>query len=245
MGELAFTTDNTHEVAQRVLPTFGVILTQFRTHGRRIDIGSFDPALLVHAEQEVSLTGAIPTRGTMTVASQVAGIFDKGSGALVVTETTGTLPGANEPLVTTRAAMFIRGEGGFGVRGPSAAWQRPDRAADLVIECGTRPDQALLYRLSGDHNPLHTDPWFAGRAGFDRPILHGMCTYGVVARVLLNARADGDVAAFGSMSARFSRPVYPGEALRIHVWDEPDGTSFVTENAAGDVVLDRGTVDLG
>ena len=238
--ELAYTTDNTHEVAQQVLPVFGVVLTQFRARGHRIDIGSYDPAHLVHAEQEVSVSGPIPVSGTLQVSSRVAGIYDKGSGALVVTETTGTVAGAAQPLVTTRSSVFIRGEGGFGVKGPSAAWQRPDRDPDKTLECATRRDQALLYRLSGDHNPLHTDPWFAGRAGFRRPILHGMCTYGVVSRVLLNAFAGGEVSAFSSMSARFSRPVFPGDSLRVQVWNEADGLLFVVENAEGTAVLDRG-----
>lgn len=241
LGELSFTTDNSHGVAQQVLPAFGVILTQFRGTGR-VDIGTFDPAMLVHAEQEVALSGPLPSSGSMHVTTRVEGIYDKGSGALVVTESTGTLSGANQPLVTTRSSVFIKGEGGFGVRGPASEWQRPSRDPDKILACATRPDQALLYRLSGDHNPLHTDPWFAARAGFARPILHGMCTYGVVSRTLLNAFCGGDVTPFAAMSARFSRPVLPGDGLHVHVWQELDELLFVVENSDGDLVLDRGRV---
>ena len=244
LAELAFTTDNTRDVAQQVLPTFGVVLAQFRAKGRRLDIGTFDPARLVHAEQEVALGGPIPAAGTMSVTSRVAGIYDKGSGALVVTETAGTLLGTSEPLVRTTSAVFIRGEGGFGRAGTATSWARPDRHPDQTVRCSTRADQALLYRLSGDHNPLHTDPSFAARAGFERPILHGMCTYGVTSRVLLNVLVDGQVGTFRSMSARFSRPVYPGDQLHVHIWREPDEVRFVVETPDGATVLDRGVLQF-
>lgn len=249
LAELAFTTENTAGVPQRVLPAYGVILTQFRPPADgsarpRTDLGTFDPALLVHAEQSVALARPLPASGRMAVTSRLAGIYDKGSGALVVTEATGRLPDDPEdaPTVVTRSSVFIRGEGGFGVRAPSDPWQQPEDDPDLVLEAGTRPDQALLYRLCGDHNPLHTDPSFAARAGFDRPILHGMCTYGVVARRLLQELCDGDPAAFASMSGRFSRPVMPGDDLRIQVWRGigESEARFRVLGPDGSVVLDRG-----
>jgi acyl dehydratase len=243
LAELALTTENTHGVEQRVLPTFGVILNQFRGRSR-MDIGTFNPAMLVHAEQSVQLSGVLPPSGSLEVSSTVTGIYDKGSGALVVSEATGRLPGSAEPLVVTRSSLFIRGEGGFGIPGPKDAWADPGSEPDLVLTASTRPDQALLYRLSGDHNPLHTDPSFAARAGFPRPILHGMCTYGVVGRVLLQALANGDPAHFGSMSGRFSKPVFPGEALTIRVWQGEGPRLFQVVNERGDIVLDRGTVTL-
>lgn len=249
LDELAFTTENTAGVEQRVLPTFGVILTQFRppvdgSPRPRLDFGSFDPAFLVHAEQSLTLARPLAAAGTMSVTMELAGIYDKGSGALVVTEATGRLPDDPEdaPTVVTRSAVFIRGEGGFGVKGPSEPWHLPEREPDHVIDSGTRPDQALLYRLSGDHNPLHTDPAFAGRAGFAKPILHGMCTYGVVARGLLRTLCDGDPARFGSISGRFSRPVMPGDPLRTEVWVDGGEARFRVTGADGAVVLDRGTV---
>jgi acyl dehydratase len=243
LADLALTTDNSYGVEQRVLPTFGVILNQFRG-GPRIDIGTFNPAMLVHAEQSVQLSAVLPPSGSIEVSTTVTGIYDKGSGGLVVYEATGRLPGSAEPLVVTRSSLFIRGEGGFGIRGPEDAWTDPGSEPDLVLTASTRPDQALLYRLSGDHNPLHTDPAFAARAGFPRPILHGMCTYGVVGRVLLRALADGDPAQFGCMSGRFSKPVFPGEALTIRVWQREAQLLFQVVNERGDIVLDRGTVTL-
>ncbi|HWD62788.1 MAG TPA: MaoC/PaaZ C-terminal domain-containing protein [Humibacter sp.] len=246
LRELAFTTENTHGVQQRVLPTFGVVLNQFRGT-RRLDIGTFDPAMLVHAEQSVELSGALPASGALEVVSTVTGIYDKGSGALVVSEATGTPPGGVVPLVVTRSSLFIRGEGGFGVRGPKDAWAAPERDAEIVLEASTRPDQALLYRLSGDHNPLHTDPAYAARAGFPKPILHGMATYGVVGRVLLNALADGDTERFAGMSGRFSKPVFPGERLSVQVWNADEGGLehlFRVANDRDEIVLDRGTFVL-
>jgi acyl dehydratase len=240
LGELAFTTENSHGVPQRVLPTFGAILTQFRGVPRA-DIGSYDPAMLVHAEQSVRLAGPLPASGELEVSSTVTGIYDKGSGALVVTETTGREPGATAPLVVTRSALFIRGEGGFGIPGPADGWVAPEREPDRTLTVATRPDQALLYRLSGDHNPLHSDPAFAARAGFPRPILHGMCTFGVVGRVLLNTFADGDPARFDSLAGRFSKPVFPGDTLHISVWDDGDAQLFRVADERGGVVLDRGS----
>jgi acyl dehydratase len=154
---------------------------------------------------------------------------------------------SGEPLATTRSSAFIRGEGGFGgERGSDAAWERPDREPDHQVTYQTRPEQALVYRLSGDRNPLHVDPKFAARGGFDRPILHGLCTYGVTGRALLHALCDSDPARFGSMSGRFSRPVWPGEALTVSVWrQDGDGTAlFQTTKDDGTVVIDRGRMQV-
>lgn len=243
LTELAFTTENSDGIAQQVLPTFGVILNQFRG-GPRVDFGEFNPAMLVHAEQSVELSGALPASGSLEVSSRITGIYDKGSGALVVSEATGRMPGATEPLIVSRSSVFIRGEGGFGVPGPKEVWAEPERSPDATLTATTRPDQALLYRLSGDHNPLHTDPAFAARAGFPRPILHGMCTYGVVGRVLLNALADGDSARFSCMGGRFSKPVFPGEDLSIRVWQAEGTQSFQVVNDRAEIVIDRGTFAL-
>jgi acyl dehydratase len=247
LSDLSFTTENSQDVAQQVLPTFAAILTGFRRPADgsarpRIEFGTFDPAFLVHAEQAVELSRPLPPSGTIEVTTELVGIYDKGSGALVVTEAHGSLPDdpPGSPTVTTRSAVFIRGEGGFGVKGPSDPWSVPERDPDLVLSASTRTDQALLYRLSGDHNPLHSDPKFAARAGFPHPILHGMCTYGVVARVLLGALADGDPERFGSISGRFSKPVFPGDRLRVSVWVDGTQARFKVTGRDGGVVLDRG-----
>jgi acyl dehydratase len=199
--------------------------------------------MLVHAEQAFELHRPLPVAGTVRTTSTVTGIYDKGSGALVVTENVAVDAATGEPLVTSRGGTFIRGEGGFGgPRGSEPPWELPDRAPDHQVVRETRPEQALLYRLSGDRNPLHVDPKFAARGGFSQPILHGLCTYGVTGRGLLSALCDGDPARFRSMSGRFSRPVLPGEPLTVSVWLAGDGETalFQTARADGTVVIDRG-----
>jgi acyl dehydratase len=235
--DLAFTTENTSGVPQAVLPTFGVLLAQASAG----DIGEFDRAMLVHAEQAVELHGPLPVSGTVRTTARVAGIHDKGSGALVVTESTAVDAATGRPVVTSRSSVFIRGEGGFGgERGPDDPWRRPDREPDHRATYATRPEQALLYRLSGDRNPLHSDPAFAARAGFSRPILHGLCTYGITGRALLEHVAGSDVTRFSAMSARFSAPVEPGDDLTVAIWVESDGVLFQTARGDGTVVVDRG-----
>jgi acyl dehydratase len=244
LAELEFTTENSEGIEQKVLPTYAVLIAQGRTSG---SLGDFDRAMLVHAEQAVELHRPLPVAGTVRTTSTVTGIYDKGSGALVVTENVAVDAATGEPLATTRSSAFIRGEGGFGgERGSDAAWDRPDRAPDHQVTYQTRPEQALVYRLSGDRNPLHVDPKFAARGGFDRPILHGLCTYGVTGRALLHVLCDSDPARFGSMSGRFSRPVWPGEALTVSVW-RPDGSDtalFQTTKDDGTVVIDRGRLQV-
>ncbi|GAB2805221.1 3-hydroxyacyl-thioester dehydratase HtdY [Actinoallomurus bryophytorum] len=242
LHELAFTTENTGGVAQQVLPTYAVLLAQVPGARR---IGDFDPAMLVHAEQAFELHRPLPAEGTVRATSKVTGIYDKGKGALVVTESTAVDPDSGEPVITSRGSAFIRGEGGFGGdRGPRDEWAVPDRKPDHQVTYGTRPEQALLYRLSGDRNPLHSDPAFAARAGFDRPILHGLCTYGVTGRALLHTLAGSDPARFASMSGRFSSPVLPGESLTVSIWADGDTALFRTTKDDGTVVIDRGRATL-
>jgi acyl dehydratase len=241
LQELEFTTENSEGIIQQVLPTYAVLLAQARPAR---SLGTFDRALLVHAEQSLELHRALPVAGTVRTVSTVTGIYDKGSGALVITENTAVDTATGEPLVTTRTGTFIRGEGGFGgERGSSEPWQRPDRAPDYQVVQQTRPEQALLYRLSGDRNPLHADPKFAARGGFSRPILHGLCTYGVTGRALLHTLCDSDPARFLGMSGRFSHPVLPGDSLVVSIWADPpaDGAAlFQTATQDGTVVIDRG-----
>ena len=239
LAELEFTTENSQGVEQRVLPTYGVLIAQAR--GAR-SLGDFNHAMLVHAEQYVELHRPLPVAGTVSTVSTVTGIYDKGSGALVASENRAVDAETGEPLVTTRSGVFIRGEGGFGgERGPDQPWERPDRAPDHTVSLETRPEQALLYRLSGDRNPLHVDPKFAARGGFDRPILHGLCTYGVTGRALLHALCGSDPARFASMYGRFSRPVWPGDTLTVSIWATGDGAAlFQTTRPDGTVVIDRG-----
>ncbi|MGH3166573.1 MAG: MaoC/PaaZ C-terminal domain-containing protein [Trebonia sp.] len=243
LSELEFTTENSEGIEQRVLPTFGVLIAQARMAR---SLGDFNRAMLVHAEQYVELHRPLPVAGTASTVATVTGIYDKGSGALVASENHAVDAESGEPLVTSRGGTFIRGEGGFGgdrggERGGDQPWQRPDREPDHTVVLETRPEQALVYRLSGDRNPLHADPKFAARGGFDKPILHGLCTYGVTGRALLHSLCGSDPARFGSMYGRFSRPVWPGDTLTVSVWLAGDGAAlFQTTRPDGVVVIDRG-----
>lgn len=239
LAELSLTTENTADVTQRALPSLAALIAQ---RVRRPPIGDYDPAMLVHAEQEFWLPAPMPVAGRVELVAQVEEIADKGSGALVRTSVTARDPDGREVVFIARSAAFIRGEGGFGGgRGTNSGAPLPDRDPDLVVEQRTRPEQALLYRLNGDRNPLHSDPGFAARAGFDRPILHGMCTLGFSTRALLETACDGDPDRLTTLSCRFSAPVTPGDTLRTSVWLDGAAVYFRTARGDGTVVIDRGT----
>ena len=189
-SELAFTTENTKDTAQVVYPTFAVVAgsgTHSAGQSAMAHAGSFNFAMLVHGSQAITLHRPIPVEAKATYQDRLVAMYDKGKAAVVVTEAEVKLE-SGEPLWTTRSSAFIRGEGGWGGdRGPSGAQNEPPAGAepDHAITLQTSPDQAFVYRLSGDRNPLHTDPSFAALGGFDRPILHGLCTYGFTGRALL------------------------------------------------------------
>lgn len=237
--ELAFTTENTKDTPQRVLPTFAVIIGG---GGIPFDkIGSFNPAMMVHGEQGIELYDEIPAEGEIESVGECTAIWDKGSAAVLEFESTSTNVATGKPLLKTRTMLFCRGEGGWGgERGPSEKLTYPDRDADKVLVYETRPDQALTYRLSGDRNPLHSDPSFAAMGGFDKPILHGLCTWGITGRALLQALCDGNPARFKSMNSRFSKPVIPGDTLTISMWVDGNEALFRTENQNGEAVIDQG-----
>jgi acyl dehydratase len=252
--ELEFTTENSAGVTQRVLPTFTTIVGL--GGGGRTSLGDFDPAMLVHGEQSIALQGEIPTDGRISITTTVAGMYDKGSAGVVVLESESRHADSGELAFTGRSSLFIRGAGGFGgPRNPEgdeesdlAAEPLPTREPDETVTYATREDQALLYRLNGDRNPLHSDPAFAKRAGFDKPILHGLCTYGFTGRGLLHLICGSDPARFGAMRARFSKPTMPGDALTISVWDIGDRAAgayrFRTETQRGETVIDAGLFRL-
>ncbi len=243
LAELEFTTENTSDKPQRALPTIAVVLGPLGAGMG--NIGTFNPAMLVHGEQAITLHREIPVSGELEAVGEITGIYDKGKGAVIVTETKVTLVDSGEPLFDTRMSAFIRGEGGWGGdRGPSGTPnQAPEREPDQSVTVQPRDDQALLYRLSGDRNPLHSDPAFAAMGGFDRPILHGLCTYGFTGRALLHAVCGSDPARFKGMEARFASPVMPGEALTVKVWNDGDGSAiYQTCGGDGRVVIDAGRV---
>lgn len=240
LAELEFTTENSRDIAQRALPTMTVILNAGGASAAR-NLGSIDYSQVVHGEQKFELHKPLPTEGSVKIVSTIAAIHDKGSGAVVVTESRAVDPVTDEPMYTSTSSTFIRGAGGFGGdRGPAGSRNvAPERAPDHEVTYQTKPDQALLYRLSGDRNPLHADPWAAARSGFTKPILHGLCTFGFAGRALLHTLCGSDPANVLSMEARFSKPVYPGDALTISTWVEGN-RAFFRASANGLTVLDNG-----
>ena len=234
--ELQFTTENSRGVAQVVLPTFAVtLLPQVMP-----PVGQIDLAQILHADQSVRLHESIPVQGRGVATTRVSELYDKGKGALFRISTDLVLDGNTSPVATLETGLFLRGAGGFGGdRGPRADWEAPERGPDHIVHYPTTANQALLYRLSGDRNPLHSDPATASDAGFPRPILHGLCTFGFAGRALLATVCEGDPTRFGAMTSRFAMPVLPGQALSVLIWRNPHGAVFRVTTDAG-VVLDQG-----
>ena len=215
--ELRYLTDDTPQV----LPTFGNVAQSFHmTEPPAVKFPGIDIELsrVLHASEAVTVPGPIPASGTGTAITRFTEIWDKGKAAVIWSETTVTSP-EGTLLWTQKRSIFARGEGGFGGdRGPSGSSSAPDRAPDLELSIPTSPQQALLYRMCGDRNPLHSDPDFAAAAGFPRPILHGLCTYGMTCKALVDNLLDGDVSGLKSYGARMAGVVFPGETLRVSVW---------------------------
>ena len=219
----------TYEKNLKVLPSFGVIPV-FSSMGAslfNVEGLKFNPAMLLHGEQDIEIHRPLPTAAQIESRVRIAGIYDKGKAALVVLEIE-TKEQGGAPLFTNRFSLFLRGEGGFGgPPGPKAAASRPERAPDGSVESQTLSQQALLYRLSGDKNPLHADPAFAKRAGFDRPIIHGLCSYGIACKAIVDHVLDGDTTRVERYAARFAGVAFPGETYRTDWWRE--GTSVLFE----------------
>ncbi|MFB6716995.1 MaoC/PaaZ C-terminal domain-containing protein [Streptomyces sp. NPDC056237] len=218
-GELRYTLES----RLQVLPSFATVagagagvVGGLSSPGVDVDL-----AAVLHGGQSVRVHRPIPVKGTAVQTSKVAAVYDKGKAAVLVLRTEAA--DDEGPLWTNDAQIFVRGEGGFGGdRGPSERVARPEAAPDHVVERPIRPDQALLYRLSGDWNPLHADPEFARLAGFDRPILHGLCTYGMTLKAVTDTVLGGDVTRIRSYRTRFVGVVFPGETLRIRMWTGED-----------------------
>ena len=238
--QLRYLTDGTPQV----LPTFGSVAQSFHmTEAPTVNFPGIDIELskVLHASETVTVAGPIPPSGDGRAVTRFTEIWDKGKAAVIWSETTVTTPGG-DPLWTQKRSIFARGEGGFGGdRGPSTAQssaQPPDRAPDAELFIPTLPQQALLYRLCGDRNPLHSDPEFAAAAGFPKPILHGLCTYGIGCRALVDEFLDGDAARVASYGARFSGVLFPGETLKASVWADGDRlTAVLTAPERDDAVV--------
>lgn len=211
----------TYENGLQVLPTFGVVPAFPVLMG----IGSvpgleFNPMMLLHGEQYLEIKRPIPTSGKLVNTGKISQIYDKGKGAVVIIDASSSTP-KGEEIFFNQFSVFLRGEGGFGGEsGPKPGNEPPARDPDVVHEEKTLPHQALIYRLSGDRNPLHADPSFAALGGFDKPILHGLCTFGFVGRAVLERMCGSDVSKFKSIRVRFSSHVFPGETIVTKMWKE-------------------------
>jgi acyl dehydratase len=226
---LGATVDDLRYVYERdlhVLPTFAMVAHTLReTAPPTMSMPGIDVDLVnaLHGRQELIVHRPLPVEGKAHATARIAEVQDKGSAAVIVLESTAS------DLFTTRTHIFVRGAGGFGgERGASGRVAVPDREPDATVHTPTDPAQALLYRLCGDLNPLHVDPEFAAAAGFPRPILHGLCTYGMVCKAVVDALLDGDVTRVAGFSARFAGVVFPGETLRTRIWTEGDRLVLTT-----------------
>ena len=234
-----------YENGLKAVPTFATVVT-FPI--RALAQSGVNFARVVHGEQSVVFHRTMPPEGEATGSSRIKAVYDKGEkGAILILETA-LKDGSGAPLATLQSSIFARADGGFG--GPSDGdappHQPPDRPADQSLEFATRPDQALLYRLCGDRNPLHADPAFARLVGFPRPILHGLCTYGVTCRAVLQAFTEFDPAPVRSHQARFSAPVFPGETITVDLWRDGPVISFEARVRDRDaVVIKNGKTVLG
>jgi acyl dehydratase len=238
-----------YEENLKVLPTFPVVVAQPGMWARDLDTG-IDWVKIVHGEHDVVLHKPLPAAGTVTSQTKVLDAIDKGpgKGALVYSQRTVRDKASGALLATITQTTFCRGDGGFGgpQRPTPAPHPIPDRAPDAICDLPTRPEMALIYRWNADMNPLHADPAIARAAGFPRPILHGLATFGVAGHAILREMCGYDPARFRSISGRFSAPVYPGETIRTEMWRDGPVVSYrasVTERNV--VVLNNGRVEIG
>lgn len=213
-----------------------------------------DPVKLVHGEQDVRLLRPLPARGSLISRNRVVSITDKGAGkgAIAVVLRTLVDTASGETIAESRNVTFLRGDGGFSEKGgvsdpgPEPLPAVPERPADIEVSYDVRPEAALVYRLSGDVNPLHADPEIARKAGFDRPILHGLCTYGMAARGVIQHVLGWDARRLKRIAVRFTSPVWPGETVRYEFWRE--GPTLLRLRASVDarkvVVLNNGLVEI-
>jgi acyl dehydratase len=222
----------------KVLPTFAVVPSFSALIAVSSNLGA-NPMMILHGEQKVQQHRPIPPSGELTTVAEVTGIYDKGKGALVAVHAA-TTDDKNEPVFDNWFTTFVRGEGGFGGdRGPEALKADPPegKAPDFAMSERTLPEQAALYRLSGDVNPLHIAPQFAKMGGFDRPILHGLCTYGFAGRAFLKHACGGDARKFKSFAARFAGVVYPGDTLTTEGWQVEPGRWILRTKTQDDRVV--------
>lgn len=228
----------------QVVPTFPSVAF-FNARPPALNV---DRVRVVDAQRDITFHQSFPVEGKAIADSRYVGAWDKGDKGAVIVRETRVTDSQGAPLCTVTATQFARGDGNFG--GPKSGAPEtppvPDREPDQSVDIHTRPGQALLYRLCGDRNPLHSDPEFAKKAGFDRPILHGMCTYGITCRAILATFADWDASAIKRHATRFSAPVYPGETITVDLWRSGQTVQFQARiKARGVVCVKNGLCELG
>ena len=241
MDELKYVYEN----GQIALPSMA---TNFQYHSSLLMSANLNFIMVVHGEQKLSIINPIPVSGEFVADMKVINCFDKGAskGAIVEVETTVKLKSDGTEICKLISTTFARGDGGFG--GPESPPQKvyePEGVPDIVDEITTKPDQALIFRLSGDYNPLHSDPNFAKAAGFPKPILHGLCTYGVACRSIVKTACDKDVKKLKSFNCRFSSPVFPGETIVTEMWKNGNIINFQSKVKERDkIILKNGVSEI-
>ena len=244
-SELAFTTENSHKVQQRVLPTFGVLAAGCggRVEGQALtalELGAEVVMRGVHGAQEIEIFDEIPVEGRVRVVPMISAVQAKTTGTAMTVDAKAFRVDDDRLLFAARSTMFFRGIGADPEAKSSGAGDEvviPDTEPKHTLTYNVRPEQALLYRLNGDRNPLHSDPKFAKLAGFGTPILHGLCTYGFAGRALVQTACGGDPGALAAVFGRFTKPVLPGDDLTVSVW-EGDQVVYRVETQRGDKVLE-------
>jgi acyl dehydratase len=248
-GQLRFV----YEKELQAIPTMACVMGSPGIWWRDPRTGA-DPVKLVHGEQDVRLLRPLAPSGTVIARNKVVSLTDKGAGQGAIAVVLRTLidQASGETIAESRNVTFLRGDGGFseasGVSdaGPEPLPAVPERPADIQVSYATRPETALIYRLSGDVNPLHADPEIAAKAGFDRPILHGLCTYGMAARAVIEKVLGHDAARLKRLALRFTSPVWPGETVRYALWREGDKLLRLraSVDARQAVVLNNGLIEI-
>lgn len=236
-----------YETDLRAVPSICCVLAHPGFWAKRPELG-IDWVKLLHGEQSFEIYNPIPPEGTVKAGYEIEAVADKGTSKGAILHLVKTLNDADgRKLATVRSVLFLRGDGGCGGFGNAPAEPEPlsEQEPSQIKDIATLPQSALIYRLSGDYNPIHVDPEAAVKAGFERPILHGLCTLGIATRAVLSALADSMPDHLRSLSVRFSRPVYPGETIRTELFNTGGEIRFRARAIERDVVvLDRGTVVL-
>jgi acyl dehydratase len=236
-----------YETDLRAIPSICCVLAHPGFWAKRPELG-IDWVKLLHGAQSFEIHNPIPPEGTVKADYEIAAVDDKGTGKGAILLLVKTLSDASGvKLATARSVLFLRGDGGCGSFGnvPAQPSALAEQASAQIKDIATLPQSALIYRLSGDYNPIHVDPEAAAKAGFERPILHGLCTFGIATRAVLTTFADGMPERLKSLSVRFSGPVFPGETIRTELFYSRGEIRFRARAIERDVVvLDRGTVIL-